>query len=283
LGDVGIDLRHVHRAQGRERALGGDRRIEGDVKNDVVPVKLLQPQRRAAAAHEGEGEGPGRWVEAHIRDVDEGTAFGLDRPEQERGAVGAPAQMCRRQRAGAPIAVGRVEHQHFLGALADAVPQLEQMQAGLDAILHPYRHRVGPPERRKSVADELPLLGFPDGHAARRETVHRILRQVAVADVGPGVVDHDGADVGRMYRLDGQAAHLVRDELQVDVVGLGAQRRLARVDDLNGGVVGRHGAWGEEQQDRAGGAYLFDEATPDSTSPRPTFCVVIARFKRATQ
>ena len=138
-----------------------------------------------------------------------GRSFDLDRPDQERRAVGAPAQVRRRQRPRAPVAVLRIEHQHFLGAVLRARPELQQLHAGLDPVADAHRHDGLAPEVRDGEADQLPLLGLVDRDAARLLGDER--RAVDMGQLCRSkrrAVDHDGADVGRMHRLDLEPAHL---------------------------------------------------------------------------
>ena len=66
---------------------------------------------------------------------------------------------------------------------------------------------------------------------------------------GAQLVLDDGADIGRMRGLDGEAPRLAGLQLEIDVVLLGAERRLAGVDHVDrqrvGGVRGRRA---EQQQ-----------------------------------
>ena len=118
-------------------------------------------------------------------------------------------------------------------------PELQELHAGLDAVADAHRYDVLAPEVRNGVADELPFLVLEDRDAARLLGDDRRGREVGtVVQVEGRAVDHDGADVIRMHRLDGEAPHLGRDQLEVDVVGLGAQRRRAGVLHIDREIVG---------------------------------------------
>ena len=60
-----------------------------------------------------------------------------------------------------------------------------------------------------------------------------------IAPLGTGssqkscMVDCDGANIGWVNRLDGEAARRGGEESEVDVVVLGAQRRRAGIDDID--------------------------------------------------
>ena len=164
--DVVVDLGDEHRAQRRERHVA-DRRIERHVEHLLVGVERLEPQGRAAAARELQAERARVRIEHDLADVDERPLLELDRPDQERRAVGAPFQIHRRQRARAPVAVLRIEHQHFLGAVLRAGPELQQLRAGLDPVADAHRHDGLAPEIRNGEADQLPFGVFEDRDAAR--------------------------------------------------------------------------------------------------------------------
>ena len=67
LRHVGIALGHEHRTQRRERPVAATGALERDVEHDALLVELVEPQRRAAAAHEIQGEGARRRIERMSR------------------------------------------------------------------------------------------------------------------------------------------------------------------------------------------------------------------------
>ena len=89
----------------------------------------------------------------------------------------------------------------------------------------------------------------------------RIAAHVAVGPVGLEAVALDRGDVGRVRRLDTEAAHVRRCELDGDVVLFRAQHRLGAIGDADGEAVVAAGA-GEggghqrhrEQEGQNGGA-----------------------------
>ena len=94
-------------------------------------------------------------------------------------------------------------------------------------------------------ADKLQFLGLVDRQPALLELEDRIVRHVAVGEIRRPAVNHDGAGIGRMHSLDGEVPHLGGLQLEIDVVVLGAERRLAGVDDIDRERIGgarRHAA-----------------------------------------
>src|SRR6266478_5731210 len=138
-----------------------------------------------------------------------------------------------RQRTRTPIAVRRIQHERLLGALLEPVPQLDEMEPALYALADPDRNLGSPPEVRQYVSDELPLHGLVQRDPPRLELAGQVAAHLAIPEVGSCAVDRDGADIGRVNCLDGEAARRRGDESQVDVVLLGAQRRLAGIDDVD--------------------------------------------------
>src|SRR5262249_9631434 len=108
-------------------------------------------------------------------------------------------------------------------------------------LAHPHRDIAGAPETRQLVPDELPVFRLENGDAARWRRRERRGREIAMAEVGRGAVVTYAADVGRMRGLDREPPHRRRDKVERDVVLLGAQRRHAGIDHVDGEVARSEG------------------------------------------
>ena len=160
--------------------------------------------------------------------------------------------MLRRQRPGTPVAVLRIDDKHLVGLVLAELPELDEMQALLDAVTDAEGRLRRAPEAREGVADQPVVDRFVEGDAARRRRRRegRIALHVAIRPVGIPVVAHEPGDIGRMRRLDLEAPDFGRDRLDRDVVLLGAEHRLGFVLHLDGDVPGspRDRQRGEESE-----------------------------------
>ncbi len=160
--------------------------------------------------------------------------------------------MERRQRADAPIAVGRVDDEDLLGAFVPPHPQLHEVQAPLDPLAHPEADVVLPPEIGEGEAREPHLDILVDRDLARRRNGRGFGRDVlAGGPVRLATVLPQAADIGRMIGLDAEGSHLGRGEIDRDIVLFGAKDRFARIGDVDREPVeGRGCGSGDEAGER---------------------------------
>ena len=110
----------------------------------------------------------------------------------------------------------------------------------MDALLHAVADAHGGRRRAPEVGERQPdhpevdLLIERGALGRLRRAGLGIARRGAAGPVGLEAVALDGADVGGMRRLDAEAAHVLRGEIDGDVVLLRAQHRLAGVGHLDG-------------------------------------------------
>jgi hypothetical protein len=161
-----------------------------------------------------------------------------------------------RQRSCTPIAVRRIEHEDFFGALFEPVPELQQVNSRLGPLADTNRRPAGSPELLEPVSDQLPFLRFKQRDALRLAGGAGIDGKIATGKIRRRMIAHKSTDIGRMHRFDAEAADLFGGELERDIVALGAQRRLARIDDIDGelvrGLRGRGAERGDQADDGAG-------------------------------
>ncbi len=110
------------------------------------------------------------------------------------------------------------------------------MEPLLDPVAYPNGRRRWAPERWKREADQPEIDLLIDCHTPRRHWrgISGVPRHVAIGPVGGEAVPLQGRQVNRVCCLDPEAAHARRRERDADIVLLGAEHRLALVDDLNG-------------------------------------------------
>lgn len=117
----------------------------------------------------------------------------------------------------------------------EASPELQDVETVVNDIADAERYERRSPELGEDIADELPFDRLKDRLAGGMETVFRRGRydMLAVGQIRQPTVDVQGADIGGVNRLDLEAAHARRDELDGHIVLFCTGRGFRSVDDVN--------------------------------------------------
>ena len=246
--DVIVGLGDIHRAERGEGLVLRQITAEGCLHHETIRIQMHDAQATLAAIAEGEGEFLLLRIERDLLQRHHRASLMGNGANHETGAIGRPPEMAGREWARAPIAIGRINHEHFLGALVHAHPELDEVQAVLHPIADPHRHGRRAPEGRKHMTHDPHRGRFIERHLARfAGDKSRIARHVASGPIRQEAVLAQHADIARLDRLDLEAPDIRVGEADIDIVLLRTNFGLGEVLDLDGHFIfggSEHGASG---------------------------------------
>src|SRR5947209_19358406 len=111
------------------------------------------------------------------------------------------------------------------------------MKAALDEVAEPERYILLSPEARICPADEPEIRARPDRRLMVRAGEGCVDRHIARRPIRLGAIQSNRADVSWMHGAHAHAAHIRGEEIDLNVVLLGTDFRLAAIGHRDGKLL----------------------------------------------
>src|SRR5947209_10703665 len=111
------------------------------------------------------------------------------------------------------------------------------MEAAFDAVADPERYILLSPEARICPADEPEIRARPDPRLILRAGEGCVARHIARRPIRLGAIQSNRADVSWMHGAHAHAAHIRGEEIDLNIVLLGADFRLAVIRHRDGKLL----------------------------------------------